>query len=86
MVVFERVREETYTGDVDEYVFRLIFELVAEEDGIRIGQSFTITREDMDTVDRLEAMGFDRMLVWMAFFASEKNEELAANYLRNMGD
>ncbi|KAI3763637.1 hypothetical protein L2E82_13630 [Cichorium intybus] len=54
---------------------RLIFELVGGEDGI--------TREDMDTVDRLEAMGFDRTLVWVAFFASDKNEELAISYLRN---
>lgn len=32
-------------------------------------------------VPQLEAMGFDRAIVLEVFFACNKNEELAANYL-----
>ncbi|KAG8384071.1 hypothetical protein BUALT_Bualt04G0079900 [Buddleja alternifolia] len=44
-------------------------------------QSVTVTPEEAEAVGRLEAMGFDRALVLEVFFACNKNEELAANYL-----
>ncbi|XP_071703220.1 ubiquitin receptor RAD23d-like isoform X1 [Rutidosis leptorrhynchoides] len=44
-------------------------------------QSVTVTEEERQAIERLEAMGFDRTLVLEVFFACNKNEELAANYL-----
>lgn len=44
-------------------------------------QAIQVTPEERDAIERLEAMGFDRAIVLEVFFACNKNEELAANYL-----
>ncbi|XP_042408072.1 ubiquitin receptor RAD23d-like isoform X2 [Zingiber officinale] len=44
-------------------------------------QAVSVTPEEREAIERLEAMGFDRALVLQVFFACNKNEELAANYL-----
>ncbi|KAG8763073.1 hypothetical protein FRC11_006196 [Ceratobasidium sp. 423] len=47
------------------------------------GKSHTIcvSGEEKEALDRLENMGFPRAMVIQAYFAFDKNEEQAANYL-----
>ncbi|GLU04755.1 hypothetical protein SLE2022_218870 [Rubroshorea leprosula] len=67
---------------------RLINEPVEGGEGNILGQladampqTLTVTPEEREAIERLEAMGFDRATVLQVFFACNKNEELAANYL-----
>ncbi|XP_072992179.1 ubiquitin receptor RAD23d isoform X2 [Typha latifolia] len=46
-----------------------------------VPQALTVTPEEREAIDRLEAMGFEQSLVLEVFFACNKDEELAANYL-----
>ncbi|GAB2299965.1 Ubiquitin receptor RAD23d, partial [Dionaea muscipula] len=44
-------------------------------------QAVTVTPEEGEAIERLEAMGFRRTTVLQVYFACNKDEELAANYL-----
>ena len=44
-------------------------------------QILRVSEEERTAIERLEAMGFDKARVVEAFFACDKNEELAANFL-----
>jgi UV excision repair protein RAD23 len=44
-----------------------------------------VTQEEMDAINRLVSLGFPKHRAAEAYFACDKNEEMAANYLFETG-
>ncbi|KAF7058823.1 hypothetical protein CFC21_065801 [Triticum aestivum] len=70
---FLRLINEPAEGDEDENLLEQFAEGVP--------QTIAITPEENEAILRLEGMGFDRALVLEVYFACNKDETLAANYL-----
>ena len=45
------------------------------------GQTIRLTKEESDAVKRLQELGFSQEDAVQAYFACDKNEEMAANFL-----
>ena len=88
LMLIEQNREEFYQllmeGAQDEETFEGAeegSELEGEDQLPEGAQVLQVTEEERTAIDRLIGMGFDKARVVEAYFACDKNEELAANYL-----
>jgi UV excision repair protein RAD23 len=77
----------TLIGQHPDQFLRLLSEDTDNDAPLPPGaQSISVTEEERDAIDRLCQLGFARDQVIQAYFACDKNEELAANFLFEQPD
>ncbi|KAK2746179.1 hypothetical protein FQN57_003301 [Myotisia sp. PD_48] len=74
-------------GQNQEQFLQLLSEDIDDDTQLPPGsQAISVTEEERDAIERLCRLGFSRDSVIQAYFACDKNEELAANFLFEQPD